>query len=167
MSLEAARQPLALLGVEAAATKAQQSDCLRAARPTSAEAPLSDRLAARGLQLPATDDPGRACGPAGPAELVAAEGSARLRREVQGLGETVLRMRTVSDLRQVCRLTGMATEGTKDELIRRLVYDAKAETVERPTKRRRASISSAFERGDRESAVDSVAVTQRRRRKSI
>jgi len=122
---------------------------------------LADRLAARGATPPSIDDPGRECSAELPSELKRSDGSGLLRKEMQGFAASILRAHTVHELREVCKLRGVASCGTKDEVIRRLAFgDRPSADAAAPNPKRRLSF------GDRPSA-DAVAPLPKRRRTSI
>jgi len=84
-------------------------------------ADLVARLAQRGApQPPRCDDLGRDCGPPPPGQLRAAEGSERLRRRTRAFVATVVRTRTVPELREECRRCSLPATGQKEELVERL-----------------------------------------------
>ncbi|CAE8657797.1 unnamed protein product [Polarella glacialis] len=82
---------------------------------------LAARLAARGRQSPKSTDFGRECGPPGPSALSSVEGSGAVRGQMQGFVASVLRGRTVAELREVCRLQDVPSVGLKEDIIRRLL----------------------------------------------
>lgn len=84
---------------------------------------LVARLAARGCAVapPRMDEAGRPCGPPEPAALSPEEGSGLVGSQMRGFAAAVLGRRTVAELREICRLRGLATGGAKEELLLRLV----------------------------------------------
>mmetsp|Transcript_12818 Transcript_12818/g.30363 ORF Transcript_12818/g.30363 Transcript_12818/m.30363 type:complete len:160 (+) Transcript_12818:79-558(+) len=112
---------------------------------------LVARLAERGApRPPACDDPGRECGPLPPAELSATEGSQRLNGQLRAFVATVIRARTVPELREECRLCSLPSAGQKEELVDRLAGAIGAfstgnpvDACASPPKRRRLSIKSS------------------------
>lgn len=77
---------------------------------------LATRLAARGLLSGPL-----VCDEAAPRELRAEDGSKLVHKQMESLAVTVIAKRTRNELREVCRLRGISTFGSKDVLIRRLM----------------------------------------------
>eukprot|EP00411_Alexandrium_monilatum_P069958 CAMPEP_0175583234 /NCGR_PEP_ID=MMETSP0096-20121207/48547_1 /TAXON_ID=311494 /ORGANISM="Alexandrium monilatum, Strain CCMP3105" /LENGTH=118 /DNA_ID=CAMNT_0016886931 /DNA_START=36 /DNA_END=389 /DNA_ORIENTATION=- len=79
------------------------------------------------------------------------EGSQRLRRQARAFVATVLRVRTVPELREECRRCSLPAGGQKDELVERLAGSiggfstgspAETATCSSPPKKRRLSFKS-------------------------
>mmetsp|Transcript_53843 Transcript_53843/g.125229 ORF Transcript_53843/g.125229 Transcript_53843/m.125229 type:complete len:160 (-) Transcript_53843:116-595(-) len=110
-------------------------------------ADLVTRLAWRGApRPPSCEDPGRECGPLPPPELVAVEGSQRLHKRIRGFVSTVLRARTVPELRDECRRCTLPAAGSKEELVERLAGALGGFSTgccaDSPPRRRRVSVKS-------------------------
>uniref|UniRef100_A0A7S4UF02 SAP domain-containing protein n=1 Tax=Alexandrium monilatum TaxID=311494 RepID=A0A7S4UF02_9DINO len=111
---------------------------------------LAARLAVRGApRPPASDDPGRECGPPPPEELRPTEGSLRLRGQAQDFVSTVLRARTLLELREECKSCSLPVRGQKEKLIARLAgiisgfsTGGPSEACSSPPRRRRLSVKS-------------------------
>lgn len=101
--------------------------CSFGARSTNVGGDLANRMAERGFKLPSVDDiPYRV---STPDILKAREGSLVLNHHMQAVLAELLKQRTVAELRDVCRLRGTATLGTKDDLIHRLAYQKEFSTT--------------------------------------
>jgi len=80
---------------------------------------LSARLAARGRDAEAM--PNFHTLYQGPSALRSEEGSALVRSQMHDLAAAVLKHRTLAELREVCRLHGAPSQGSKDELLHQLL----------------------------------------------
>merc|ERR550525_643433 len=109
---------------------------------------LATRLAARGISLPGLNDVGRECGPREPAKLQDKDGSLLVRGQLQTFLAELLMSRTVPDLREICRCCSLPTNGSKEDLVKRLAPGGCS--AGRPLKRRRSSISSPPPRDENE-----------------
>lgn len=111
--------------------------------PVAMVCDLADRLASRGMKAPAVDDIGRICGPSEPIKLKDDDGSELVRGQMQQFLASVLRGRTVHELRDVCERVGMQVCGVKDDLVRRLAFQRNIEPCTPILKpRRRRSLGS-------------------------
>merc|ERR1740121_3108220 len=86
----------------------------------------------------------------GPTALRPEEGSALVRGQRQGFAASVLKHRTVTEVREVCRLVGLPAGGSKEDLVKRIVA---AQCVS----------NQASEEGDRFQACDRERTPPRRR----
>uniref|UniRef100_A0A7S1RRZ9 SAP domain-containing protein n=1 Tax=Alexandrium catenella TaxID=2925 RepID=A0A7S1RRZ9_ALECA len=126
---------------------------LPTSRSAMVGADLATRLARRiALPAPACDDLGRDCGPLQPTKLSAAEGSQRLGRQLRAFVATVVRARTMPELREECRLCSLSANGQKEELVERITgaiggfsSGRLVETQGSTPPRRRLSIKSSEE----------------------
>merc|ERR550525_429678 len=113
---------------------------------------LASRLAARGISLPGLSDVGRECGPREPAKLQDKDGSLLVRGQLQTFLADLLMSRTVPDLREICRRCSLPTNGSKEDLVRRLAPGGCS--AARPVRRRRSSISSPPPRDENEGEAE-------------
>jgi len=77
----------------------------------------------------------------GPPALSARDGSQLLNGQMQHLLANIMRQKTVVELREVCRLSGAGSRGTKDELVRRIAFNKEYETTSADLRLKRRSLS--------------------------
>mmetsp|Transcript_72231 Transcript_72231/g.207308 ORF Transcript_72231/g.207308 Transcript_72231/m.207308 type:complete len:176 (+) Transcript_72231:65-592(+) len=127
---------------------------------------LEERLRSRGFaaRLSSLSDVGIVFILSGPRQLRPEEGSCLVQKQMGAFASTVLGGRTVAELKEVCRMKGLPSHGAKEELLRRLVEEAR-----RTSKTAAAPIDGAGSPSSSSSSPRGVCTPEplRRRRSSV